>query len=78
MPRNDELLLKILAVPFYLKLHRKYNSLLLKYEALEEATKNDVFNIIMDKVYEPITVNRYKGEVKRLRQQVKDLKLKLK
>lgn len=58
----------------YLKLLRKYNALELKYETLKELVKEDCFNKIINKLGEPETIKRLREENKRLRIKLKELK----
>jgi len=60
----------------YLKLLRKYNALELKYETLQELVKEDCFNKIINKLGEPETIKRLREENKRLRIKLKDFKNK--
>lgn len=58
----------------YLKLKRKYNKLQLEYDTLKEEVKNKCFETILEKVGEPITIKRLREENKRLRIKLKEYK----
>lgn len=62
----------------YIKLLRKYNKLETEYEVLKEYTEADCFNKLIEKLGEPIELNRLREENKRLRIKVKKLKNELK
>ena len=62
----------------YIKLLRKYNKLETEDESVLEYTKDDCFKKLIDKLGEPLEVKRLKDENKRLRIKVKELKSKLK
>lgn len=61
----------------YIKLLRKYNSLETEYEVLKEYTKTDSFNKLIAKLGEPLEIKRLREENKRLRIKVKELKNQL-
>ncbi len=58
----------------YIKLLRKYNKLETEYEVLRESTKEHCFDKLIDKLGEPLEVKRLREENKRLRIKVKELK----
>lgn len=58
----------------YLKLKRKYNKLQLEYDTLKEEAKNKCFETILEKIGEPITIKRLREENKRLRIKLKEYK----
>jgi len=58
----------------YLKLLRKYNTLESKYNSLEETVKEDCFKQLIMKIGEPLEIKRLRDENKRLRLKVKELK----
>lgn len=58
----------------YLKLKRKYNKLQLEYDILKEEVKNKCFETILEKIGEPITIKRLREENKRLRIKLKEYK----
>lgn len=58
----------------YLKLKRKYNKLQLEYDTLKEEVKNKCFETILEKIGEPITIKRLREENKRLRIKLKEYK----
>ncbi len=58
----------------YLKLLRKYNTLESRYKVLEETVKEDCFKQLLIKLGEPIEIKRLRDENKRLRLKVKELK----
>lgn len=60
----------------YLKLLRKYNTLETKYESLKLDLQEDCFNKILEKLGEPIEIKRLREENKRLRIKLKDFKNK--
>lgn len=61
----------------YIRLLRKYNKLETEYEVLREYTKEHCFEKLIDKIGEPLEVKRLREENKRLRIKVKELKNKL-
>lgn len=61
----------------YIKLLRKYNSLETEHEVLKEYTKTDSFNKLIAKLGEPLEIKRLREENKRLRIKVKELKNQL-
>lgn len=58
----------------YLKLKRKYNKLQLEYDTLKEEVKNKCFETILEKIGEPIMIKRLREENKRLRIKLKEYK----
>ena len=62
----------------YLKLLKKYNSVSLKYETLQNEVKEEVFKKMLEQVNVPLTLDQLKRENKQLRQKVKVLKELLK
>lgn len=62
----------------YLKLLRKYNTLESKYESLKSDIKEDCFNKIINKLGEPIEIKRLREENKRLRIKIKEFKAEMK
>lgn len=61
----------------YIRLLRKYNKLETEYEVLREYTKEHCFEKLIDKIGEPLEVKRLREENKRLRIKVKELKNEL-
>ena len=61
----------------YIKLLRKYNSLETEYEILKEYQKNKSFEMLIEKIGEPLEIKRLREENKRLRSKVKELKQSL-
>ena len=62
----------------YFKLLRKYNTLESKYESLKSDVKEDCFNKIINKLGEPLEIKRLREENKRLRLKIKELKGRIK
>ncbi len=62
----------------YIKLLRKYNKLESEYEVLREYTKEHCFDKLIDKIGEPDEVKRLREENKRLRIRLKELKQQIK
>ncbi len=62
----------------YIRLLRKYNKLETEYEILLEYTKDDCFKKLIDKLGEPLELKRLRDENKRLRIKLKALKEDLK
>ena len=62
----------------YLKLLRKYRDLELRYEDLRENVKNECFKKLLEKIGEPIEIERLRVENRRLKLKNKELKQKLK
>lgn len=62
----------------YFKLRRKYNTLESEYQSLKEDIKNDCFNKILQAIGHPIEIKRLREENKRLRIKLKELKGKIK
>lgn len=60
------------------QLRNKIYTLELKNETLEETLKDELFKEFMNKLGEPIEINRLKEENKRLRKRIKFYKEKLK
>lgn len=60
----------------YFKLLKKYNTLETKYESLKSDVEEDCFNKLLDKLGEPLEIKRLREENKRLRIKLKDLKNK--
>lgn len=56
------------------KQKRKINTLELKIETLENTIKDEVYKEFMEKLREPIEIERLKNDNKRLRKKVKQLK----
>lgn len=56
------------------KQKRKINTLELKVEMLESAIKDELYKEFMEKLGEPIEIERLKNDNKRLRKKVKQLK----
>lgn len=56
------------------KQKRKINTLELKVEMLENAIKDELYKEFMEKLGEPIEIERLKNDNKRLRKKVKQLK----
>lgn len=61
----------------YIKLLRKYNTLVIEHEVLKTDVKEDAFNKLLDKLGEPLEIKRLKTENRRLRIKVKELKQEL-
>lgn len=62
----------------YIKLLRKYNKLEMEYEVLREYTKEHCFDKLIDKIGEPDELKRLREENKRLRIRLKELKKQIK
>jgi len=58
----------------YVALLKKYNMLENKYQVLKEYTKNHCFDKLIDKIGEPLEIKRLKEENKRLRIKLKKTK----
>lgn len=71
---KDELVKKLNLVPTIIKQKRKINTLELKVEMLENAIKDELYKEFMEKLGEPIEIERLKNDNKRLRKKVKQLK----
>lgn len=56
------------------KQKRKINTLELKVEMLENSIKDELYKEFMEKLGEPIEIERLKNDNKRLRKKVKQLK----
>lgn len=56
------------------KQKRKINTLKLKVEVLENTIKDELYKEFMEKLGEPIEIERLKNDNKRLRKKVKQLK----
>ncbi len=56
------------------KMQKQINSLENQVSTLESVIKDELYKEFMKKLGEPLTVERYKKENKKLRQQVKSLK----
>ncbi len=65
-------------VSSYIKLLRKYNKLETEYNVLKEDVKNECFTKIIDKLGEPLELERLREENKKLRIKNKELKDMLK
>ena len=61
----------------YFKLLRKNNTLESQYESLKSEVKEDCFNKLISKLGEPYEIKRLREENKRLRLKVKELKLQI-
>ena len=61
----------------YIKLLRKYNKLETEYEALNDYVKNHCFDKLIEKLGEPLEIKRLREDNKRLRIKVKELKNEL-
>lgn len=57
-----------------LELIKKINTLTNEKEILEECVKNELYKTFMEKLNEPLEIERLKKENKRLRAKVKPLK----
>lgn len=62
----------------YMKLLMKYNTVEGELEVLKDYVKDDCFNKIISKIGEPLELKRLRDENKRLRIKVKELKSCLK
>lgn len=71
---KDDLVKKLNLVPTIIKQKRKINTLELKVEMLENAIKDELYKEFMEKLGEPIEIERLKNDNKRLRKKVKQLK----
>lgn len=60
--------------PLVVRQLHKINTLENQVKVLEETIKDELYKHLMDKLGEPLEVERYKRENRRLRQQVKTLK----
>ena len=60
----------------YFKLLKKYNTLKIEHEALQQQIKDKCFKSVLEAVNEPKKVERYRKENKRLRLKIKELKAK--
>ena len=58
----------------YFRLKRKYNSLLIKYEALKQSVQDGLFEVVYKKINDDAGVDKLKQENKYLRKQLKTLK----
>ena len=58
----------------YIKLLRKYNSLETEYEVLKDYVEKDCFNKLISSLGEPLELKRLRDENKRLRLKIKELK----
>lgn len=58
----------------YFKLLKKYNKLELQYETLKTEVKEECFKTILEKIGEPIEMKRLREENKRLRIKLKEYK----
>ncbi len=56
------------------KMRKQINSLEIQVSTLENAIKDELYKAFMEKLGEPLAVERYKKENKKLRQQIKSLK----
>lgn len=64
--------------PKYLDLLTKYNTLVIKYEALQETVKSDLYkNLFEQFVKDNDKLESYELEIKRLRAKNKELKAKI-
>ena len=61
-------------VSSYIKLLRKYNKLETEYNVLKEDVKNDCFTRLIEKLGEPLELERLREENKKLRLKNKELK----
>ena len=75
MLRGDKMIEKISS---YIKLLRKYNKLETEYNVLKEDIKNECFIKLIDKLGEPLELERLREENKKLRIKNKELKDMLK
>lgn len=71
---KDDLVKKLNLVPTIIKQKRKINTLELKVEMLENTIKDELYKEFMEKLGEPIEIERLKNDNKRLRKKVKQLK----
>ena len=62
----------------YFKLLRKYNTLESQYESLKSEVKEDCFNKLISKLGEPYEIKRLREENKRLRIKIKEFKAEMK
>ena len=58
----------------YYKLLRRYNTLKLKYNQLENLVKTNCFNQLLKKLGEPYEIERLREENTRLRIKIRELK----
>jgi len=58
----------------YIKLLQKYNRLETEYQVLKEYVKEECFERLIDKIGEPLELKRLREENKRLRIKLKELK----
>ena len=65
-------------VTSYIKLLRKYNKLETEYEVLQSEVKEECFKKLLEKVGEPLEIKRLREENKRLRIRLKELKSSMK
>ena len=64
--------------PNYLSLLTKYNTLVIKHEALIEEVKNDLYDKIFERIFrETEKLKHYEEENKELRLKIRELKKKL-
>lgn len=61
-------------IPKYLKLRKKYNTLELEYKTLKESVKTDLYKNLLHILDEPEEVKRLRDDNKHLRKKVKLLK----
>ena len=71
---KDDLVKKLNLVPTIIKQKRKINTLELKVEMLENTIKDELYKEFMEKLGEPIEIERLRKENKKLRKKVKQLK----
>lgn len=62
----------------YKKLSKKYNTVLLKYEALKENVSNKCFDVIYEQISDLSLIKPLKEENKRLRIKIKNYKEEIK
>ena len=75
MLRGDKMIEKVSS---YIKLLRKYNKLETEYNVLKEDVKNECFIKLIEKLGEPLELERLREENKKLRLKNKELKDMLK
>jgi predicted transcriptional regulator len=75
---NPDLETRLMFIPKYAELKKKYNTLLGKYELLEEETKTATYKKVMKIIDNEEKMKRLSEENKRLRKQIKEFKETLK
>lgn len=74
---DNTLINRLVAVPKYLELLRKYNTLETEYESLKQNVKEDLFKEKEKMLEMQINIETLRNENERLREKIKSLKSKL-